>query len=479
MLKKIVTTVGLVSVFGASTTMAVDVDLSAASFTPYKVSSETKDTANQTPGVLTNLGTTFFDVVKGANVDMDVEMAQGFVGAVTGTADYFVKVELTNAAFATAAQTMTISPLRNATASKIQGTTSLFSGGTVGSSSAIYQFDISSTLPATSTLNLTFTDIATNGNPTVKMSIFETLTEANKAAGTAVTSASKQIIAFSPGLKKVTTVGSETAEVSTGFVKYKVTATTQDLVGQMGSVTHSVNTGLTSADDGVTAVLADLYTAATSVVTITGDLSNGTWWMDAGNCANALAIPAGDKLTLNAAKTAGTTTGTVLDAKVNLCNLTGGVATIPKSGYTIGINYAPGTIATTAGGADYTGVSLGSIGRNGTTQQINYLTTFSSYNQRVYITNRGAVDATYAFTFQSEDGTTATAGTAATGTSKAASVLALKAADIVTLVGKTRTAATLTIVGTPGNFGVATQQVNLSNGATDTVVYKGIDSTNN
>jgi len=478
MLKKIVTTVGLVSVFGASTAMANDVVLSATSFTPYKVASETKDTANQTAGVLTNLGTTFFDVVKGANVDMDVEMAQGFVGAVTGTADYFVKVELTNAAYATAAQAMSISPLRNA-ANKTQGTATLFSGGTVGSSSSIYQFDISSTLPATSTLNLAFTDIATNGNPTVKMSIFETLTEANKAAGTAVTSVSKQIIAFSPGLKKVTTVGSETAEVSTGFVKYKVTATTQDLVGQMGSVTHSVNTGLTSADDGVTAVLADLYTAATSVVTITGDLSNGTWWMDAGACANALAIPAGDKLTLNAAKTAGTTTGTVLDAKVNLCNLTGGVATIPKSGYTIGINYSPGTIATTAGGADYTGVSLGAIGRNGTTQQINYLTTFASYNQRVYITNRGTVDATYAFTFQSEDGTTATAGTAATGTSKAASVLALKAADIVTLAGKTRTAATLTIVGTPGNFGVATQQVNLSNGATDTVVYKGIDSTNN
>jgi hypothetical protein len=478
MLKKIVTTVGLVSVFGASTAYGqADINLSAASFTPYKIASETKDTANQTAGTGANIGTTFFDVVKGANADIDVEMTQGFVGAVTGTADYFVKVELTNAAYSTAAQALAISPLRSG--GKTSGTVSLFSGGTVGSSSAIYQFDITQSLASTSTLNLTFTDIATNGNPTVKMSIFETLTEANKAAGTAVTSASKEIINFTPGLKKVTTVGSETAEVSTGFVKYKLTATTQDLTGQMGSVVHSVNAGVSSADDGVVAVLADLYTAATSVVTVTGDLSNGTWWMDAGACLQAAAIPAGDKLVLNAAKTSGTVTGTILDAKANLCNLTDGVAVIPQSGYTIGINYSPGTIATTAGAADYTGVNIGAIGRNGTTQQINYLTTFASYNQRIYITNRGSVDATYAFTFQSEDGTTATAGTAATGTSKASSVLALKASDVVTLTGKTRTAATLTIVGTPGNFGVATQQVNLSNGATDTVVYKGIDSTNN
>ena len=116
--------------------------------------------------------------------------------------------------------------------------------------------------------------------------------------------------------------------------------------------------------------------------------------------------------------------------------------------------------------------SLGSVIRNGTTDNINYLTTFSSYNQRVYITNRALVDATYAFTFQTEDGVTATAGTAATGTSKAGTVLALKASDIVTLTGKTRTAATLSIVGAAAVFDISTQQVNLSNGATDTIVYR-------
>ena len=191
---------------------------------------------------------------------------------------------------------------------------------------------------------------------------------------------------------------------------------------------------------------------------------------DAAACGGALAPPTAKKLKLNAAKTAGTSTVTILAANSTLCNVIDGKTAIPVSGYSLGINYTPFT--GTTGAVDFTGVSLGSVGRNGTSDNINYLTTFSSYNQRVYITNRGLVDATYAFTFQSEDGVTATAGTAATGTSKAGTVLALKAADIVTLAGKTRTAVSLAIVGTPSLFSVSTQQVNLANGATDTIVYR-------
>jgi hypothetical protein len=201
-------------------------------------------------------------------------------------------------------------------------------------------------------------------------------------------------------------------------------------------------------------------------------MSNGDWWVSGTAACADVTVPTADKLTLNAAKTSGTVTlARLTPAASILCNRTDGVAVIPKSSYTIGIDFAPGNTLS-AGAADYTGVLVGTVGRNGTTQEINYLTTFASYNQRVYITNRGTTDATYAFTFQSEAGVTATAGTAATGTSKAGSVLALKAADIVTLTGKTRTGATLTIVGTPALFSVSTQQVNLSNGATDTVVYK-------
>jgi len=462
MLKKIVTTVGLVSVFGASTVMGAAVNLSAASFTPYKIANETLATDNVTAGVGANLGTTFFDINDGADSDLDVVMTTGFAGSTTGTADYYVKVEIGNGAYSTAAQGMTVAQSLGAS------TSVLFSGGLVGSSTAIYQFDISDATTATATLTTVFDDIATNGNPSVKVSIFETLTEANKAAGTSLSSAEKQIAALSPGVTNKGVLAAVKAEVSTAFKKFAGTPAT--VSATLGTMTVAT-TGFVDASQGTDAVITDLLTEATSILTYTGDLSNGTWWVSAA-CADVI-IPVADKLKLNAAKTSGTATLTQNRAgsKVSLCNRTDGVAEIPKSSYTAGINYVAGN-ALSAGAADFTGVLIGDIGRNGTTQNINYLTTFASYNQRVYITNRGTVDATYAFTFQSEDGTTATAGTAATGTSKAGTVLALKAADIVTLTGKTRTAATLTIIGTPGLFGIATQQVNLSNGATDTVVYK-------
>jgi hypothetical protein len=474
MLKKIVTTVGLVSVFGASTTMAADINLSAATFTPRAVSNETIGAADATVGTGVNLGTTFFDVVgNDSGLDIDVDMTTGFAGAKTGTADYFIKVELTNAAYAAGAEAMVVTNNGGAghSAGETFATSTLFSGGTVGSSSAIYQFDISDPLTATAVIKASFNSLATNGNPTVKMSIFETLTEANKAAGTAVSTANKQIIGFAPGLKRTVTVANEVAEVSTGFKKLTTaTAGVTNLLGLMGNVTHAINTSHFAAT-GVATALSNLYTPGTTVATFTGDLSNGTWWVAKATCANFAAPPTANKLKLNAAKTSGTITGTIMDKQEALCNVTDGVALIPASAYTIGINYVTG-LADTPGAADVTGVSIGNITRNGTSQNINYLTTFASYNQRVFITNRGTTDATYAFTFQSEAGATATAGTAATGTSKAGSVLALKASDIVTLTGKTRTAASLTIVGTPASFSIATQQVNLSNGATDTVIYK-------
>ena len=477
MLKKIVTTVGLVSVFGASAAFAVqNLTTTATALTPIKYASESLGTRNTTTGTGTNVGTTFFDVI-GSGTDLDVVATTGFAGTFTGTADYYVRVDLTNAAYAVGAGTMTVSNLGNErfqTAEDTDSATSLlFSGGLVGSSSAIYKFDISNSITVTGTIQNKFTEIATNGNPTIKMSIFETLTEANKGdLGANISTSSKEVIKIQAGGKATTVAAVETAAVSTGFLKYVKSAATgtTNLLAELGATTFSTTTNTLDALDGSAIAAADLYTAASSVVTVTGDLSLGTWYLDSATCPGALAPPTAKKLKLNAAKTAGTSTVSILAANSTLCNVVDGKTAIPKSGYALGINYTPFT--STVGAIDFTGVSLGSIGRNGTSDNINYLTTFSSYNQRVYITNRGLVDATYAFTFQSEDGVTATAGTAATGTSKAGTVLALKAADIVTLSGKTRTAASLAIVGTPSLFSVSTQQVNLANGATDTIVYR-------
>jgi hypothetical protein len=467
MLKKIVTTVGLVSVFGASATQAVQNLSSATAVTPIYYATETLGPADVTAGSGPNVGTTFKDIADNGN-KLDVKMDTGFVGAVTNNDDYYVKVELANAAFNVTAGSMTVSQ----PSGKDIGRSTLFSGGAVGSSLAIYEFDLTGTASATTTLTLDIASLGTNGDPAVTMSIFETLTEANKATGgTPVTSKTQTIASIREANKVTITAANETAEVSQGFLKYlNGTGPTVGLVGELGATAFSFVTATMAADNGQIVDLTDLYTAATSIATVTGDLSNGTWYVDAALCGANLAPPAAQKLTLNAAKTSGTIKVSTLTSKGTLCNVASGTVAIPASSYLLSVAYTVGSHG--AGATADTGVSVGSVIRNGTDQNINYLTTFADYNQRVYITNRGTTDATYTFTFQSEDGVTATAGTAATGTSKAGSVLALKAADIVTLTGKTRTAASLAIVGTPALFSISTQQVNLSNGATDTVIYK-------
>jgi len=459
MLKKIVTTAGLVSVFGASTAFAVQNLSSATAITPIYYASETLGTGTGVPGTGLNANTTYQTIKNNGN-KIDVSLLTGFVGAVTSTADYYVKVELTNAAYATAAEAMSFTAPGTATSTK-------FSGGAVGTSSAIYQFDITSATATTSKLTTTFTNLATNGNPSVKMSIFETLTEAKKADGAAVTTGTQVIASFKAGNKATTTPANETAEVSTAFKKYKVSAATQNLLAELGTTAFSLTTNTLAANDGAIVGAADLYQAGTSKITVNGDLSVGTWYLDTAGCPAKAAILAANKLTLNAAKTSGTQTITKLTALPTVCNVVSGTVAIPASAYTLDIDYVPA--ASTVGATDSVGVNLGSISQNGTSALINYLTTFSGYNQRLYITNRSAVDATYAFTFTTEDGTTATAGTAATGTSKGNSVLVLKAKDIVTLTGKTRTAAKLAIVGTPSSFSISSQQVNISSGGTDTI----------
>jgi hypothetical protein len=100
------------------------------------------------------------------------------------------------------------------------------------------------------------------------------------------------------------------------------------------------------------------------------------------------------------------------------------------------------------------------------------MTTFADYNQRLVLVNRGSADVTYAVTFTPETGVTATAGSAATGTLKANSTTIVKATDLVTITGSSRTAATVAIVSAAANIDAATTSVNLSDKSTDTVKLK-------
>jgi hypothetical protein len=148
-------------------------------------------------------------------------------------------------------------------------------------------------------------------------------------------------------------------------------------------------------------------------------------------------------------------------AGVSLCVTVDGVAVIARDavGYTI-----------TTDENDDLAFTVGSVVYDTSNITIPYITTFSDYNQRVYILNNGTADAKYSTTFQTETGTTATAGTMATGTVPGNTLMVLKATDIVTFTGTTRGAAVIEIEAGKSSIEATTQTVNSSDGSTDTLV---------
>ena len=116
---------------------------------------------------------------------------------------------------------------------------------------------------------------------------------------------------------------------------------------------------------------------------------------------------------------------------------------------------------------------IGQIRRNGTTVKLTYLTVSRKYNQRLIIVNDGANDASYEVgPFVTEDGTTARAKAMASGTVSARTQVVLRMEDLVEFDGpQARASATLSMDADVDDVQVATTQVNLEDGSTDTVVY--------
>ena len=124
---------------------------------------------------------------------------------------------------------------------------------------------------------------------------------------------------------------------------------------------------------------------------------------------------------------------------------------------------------------------IGTITRNGASVSIAYLTTSEKHNQRLIIVNRGTRPISMTdITFQSEDGTEADlsdAAKAAAAVSGAGLIMPGEAvmhrvSDMLSITGNSRrTAATLAFNGVASQISVATTQVNLSDGSTDTVMW--------
>ena len=278
------------------------------------------------------------------------------------------------------------------------------------------------------------------------------------------------------------------ATVEERFKSFRAADGTATTMGTLGSFMIGANTALLDALEGNMVVLEEdiIDPGETSSVTISGDFSFASMaWLQA----------------TAACSTEGATDlrqmdddGNVLDELVpqpltadtlglfeaaegqHLCISahTGeeAVAIPATAPYIVTTEYDAGTPM--AGWPPNAGeYSLGRITRDGTTVHIPYLTTWADYNQRIVVSNRGANSAPYWITFRPEEGVTATPNDMyAMGTLDGGSTIVLRVMDVVTLEGRTRTAATFVAEAPATQIDVATVIVNMMTGSTDTVNYE-------
>ena len=453
--------VGLVAALGTSTALAT-FDLDSKTETGVTFALETLDGA-----AATTVGAVVTPNVTNAGSALDVVALIGI--GVANTEDVFIRYNITNGVFG-AAPTLVVPT----------STSSIVQGGTVASSFVIFQVAATGTIAQTAVTTMAaalYASTSSASATTVSMTVYETLTQATSQGAALVTKTAAtgaSMINYASGLKatiKAATTGN-VADVELGFAGF--TGAIAANLANIGSATVTASATALDAGDGAAVALGDMITDTTSKATISGDFSIATQSLGlsatAGTCATQTALVANTAKTAAAAVTVAALNATsVLCYNVGATNKT---TAIPKGSYTVAVAFVGNSATAVSPTASASG-TIGTVAHNGTTVQLPYLTTFSDYNQRLVMVNRGATTASYTVSaFQTEAGTTAAAGTGATGTIPAGGSAMVKVSDVVTLTGGTRAAGTVDIVAAAGNISVATTQVNLSDGGTDTVTLQ-------
>lgn len=316
---------------------------------------------------------------------------------------------------------------------------------------------------------------------TIRMTVYVNLADA-LAARNPLVSKSQTTFATARSLRQVVTPRTVTATVASGFAK--LAAAGSNTIGTLSIAIGGGSNGPThyGVPDRIeidtfaeVAQAGNVATGRGSLVTFKGDFSVGAFLSSTGatpscgtqplttrdaqgNVVDKLTVPAGAGVTSLCINVPATNT-----------------AAIPHGEYTVAVDYQGLTNAAFPP-EDLAETTIGRIRHDGTRVQVPFLTTYSGYSQRVIIVNRNRVPVSYAFGFTAEDGVTATPGQMAQGVVPPESRMMLRATDIVNLAGKTRTAATLNIVATPGSVDVATFQVNMADKGTDTVLFESLEN---
>lgn len=349
------------------------------------------------------------------------------------------------------------------------GTYTVAQGGAANSAYVIIEVNSAAITTVTDTLELALVDLKLgSGSATVSVTTHSTAVDAVNSTN-ALATTSGTLITQESGL--TTTFSAQPNAISDVNALPSFTdffSSPANLGSFATELANAVN-----ADDGANVELADVVAAATSSIVFTGDFSmaltasgGSAFLSEDSNCG-----------TVNAALVVNTLGTTATRTDLSGGRLEFGVPLFlciaPDGSTEILASDAFTTVLTTTAGASGTVApqsgTLAGIDRNGTTLKVAYATTFEGYNQRVVITNNGAADKTYVFSFSSEDGVTAAAGAAATGTLPAGEVTVIKMSDAVTFTGGSRGSAQIVIPAVPATIQAAVTQVNIADGATDTV----------
>ena len=268
--------------------------------------------------------------------------------------------------------------------------------------------------------------------------------------------------------------------------------TDPDLIDDVGG--FMVGTQHLDATDGIAATLEDIFGTDRSDDKITFEddwfgFADSAWLDSMADCSDGAAgtnsdvvwVEEDEAMVIKAVTLADL--GDLSDTSTNkkyLCLMAPGDEAIPETGYYMAASMFMGVDGAKMPlmGMD-DAVVLGMIERDGITVHLPYLTTSDRYVQRITIVNRNKDDVDFTIEFSNEDGKTADP-MVYEGMAKGRGdsmmpgmVTSMKVADIVEITGTgaPRTAGTLMLESVPGMVDVATNQVNLERGTTDTIVY--------
>ncbi len=322
---------------------------------------------------------------------------------------------------------------------------------------------------------------STSGAVTAEVKFYDPddLTEARGNVGATLDSESGAIAMFTPGLKvTVSEPRTFTASVATSFLNFvsgsNATATTA--TATLGTVT--IEKAMDVHTPSMEQVTLTNLLGTGSTLTVEGDFTlteNEEGEQDKDNVTLSSAATVADVASSNSvpskfAEDGGSivyTFGAPAEQTYTLRLTAGGESAIQPSTYDYTFKFVAAGPAVKP--EDKSGV-FAEIVRDGLSVDIPYISTYSGYNHRLVLTNKGSRNADYQVEFRTEDGVTATAGTYARGTVPAREVMVIPMSKLVTLEGGTRAAGVITFEVPSTTITVATTQVTLADGSTDTVV---------